>query len=321
MSINNIRFISTNTVGPAASDDDHKDKELGRRRRIELTPWDLRLALWEPIQKGLLFHKPAITDGDSFSLSATTTLVGHLKATLSQDDDGGTSTCTATIFIDCNAAGALFVHAAIDGVTVADILHPVVVPDAIVYSLFPMNGVLNIEATFSGSPLLAVQVTELIDGIFIACTMNHCAVDGTSFWHFFNVWSEISRGDGLVCGSSRPRSPPPVFCREFLDGFIDLPISIPFSRDAIISNINRYVPPPNLQQRIFSFSKEKITKLKKKANSEMGIIVTKSNDSETISSLQALLAHLWISITRNRRKLDPDEEVCYKVVVGMRRRL
>ncbi|KAI5319297.1 hypothetical protein L3X38_039005 [Prunus dulcis] len=57
--------------------------------------------------------------------------------------------------------------------------------DDIVSNLFSMNGVLNYEGV--PKPLLAVQVTELVDGIFIGCTMNHCVVDGSSFWHFFNT--------------------------------------------------------------------------------------------------------------------------------------
>ncbi|CAK7355046.1 unnamed protein product [Dovyalis caffra] len=72
---------------------------------------------------------------------------------------------TVSYFIDCNNAGAQFVHAAADGVTVANILKPVYVPP-IVHSFFPLNGVLNYEGV--SKPFLAVQVTELVDGIFIA---------------------------------------------------------------------------------------------------------------------------------------------------------
>lgn len=310
-----LQIISKSTVLPAASD---QHKKFGRR--IELTPWDLRYSLHDHIQKGILLLKPT----NVFSL-ITTTLVDHLKATLSQaleifyplagrlavieKEDG-----TAIFFIDCNGAGAHFVHAVIDDVTAADILQSPIVPDDIVYSFFPMKGIVNGEAAFSKLPLLAVQVTEVVDGIFITCTMNHCAGDGESFRHFFNVWSEISRQsfDGSVSQCSRP-----VFGREWLDVFVSLPISFPFSRDSI-SKVKREVSPPNLQQRMFRFSKAKIAELKAKANAEMEII-TESNEI-TISSLQALLAHLWMSVTRNRR-IDPDEEVGYEVAVGMRTRI
>ena len=112
------------------------------------------------------------------------------------DDDKSTS-----FFVDCNNLGAQFVHAVANDVTVADILDPIYVPD-IVNSFFLMNGILNHQGT--SKPLLAVQVTELIDGIFIGCTLNHCVVDGSSFWHFFNTWSEISRGNNINPTSISP---------------------------------------------------------------------------------------------------------------------
>ncbi|KAI3933909.1 hypothetical protein MKX01_028235 [Papaver californicum] len=55
---------------------------------------------------------------------------------------------------------------------------------------FPLNGVLNHEGR--SLPLLLVQVTKLIDCIFIGCSMNHTIYDGTSFWHFIASWEEIS---------------------------------------------------------------------------------------------------------------------------------
>ena len=76
-----------------------------------------------------------------------------------------------------------------------------------------MNGVLNYQGI--SKPLLGVQVTELVDGIFIGCTINRRVVDGSSFWHFFNTWSEISRGNII-----NPTSQlfPPIFLRCFFNG-------------------------------------------------------------------------------------------------------
>nr|XP_048318569.1 uncharacterized protein LOC125418615 [Ziziphus jujuba var. spinosa] len=53
--------------------------------------------------------------------------------------------------------------------------------------------------------LLSIAVTELVDGVFIACSMSHIVADGNSFWHFFNMWSEvfqqqIETGATLVLG-------------------------------------------------------------------------------------------------------------------------
>ncbi|GLT67439.1 hypothetical protein SLA2020_397500 [Shorea laevis] len=212
---NDIRFISTSTVRPTSPSES--------TRRIELTPWDLQLLLADHIQKGLLFLKPTPSQENKLKPS----LIDHLKTSLSrtldifyplagrlvmvENDDK-----TASFFVDCkNLNGAQFVHAVADGITVADILEPVYVPD-IVNSFFSMNRVLNCEGV--SKPLVAVQVTELVDGIFIGCTLNHTVADGTSFWRFFNTWSGISRGS-----ESDPKSlglGPPVIGSGFLDGII-----------------------------------------------------------------------------------------------------
>lgn len=216
-------------------------------------------------------------------------LAGRLSITENDQDN------TTSFFIDCNGAGAQFVHAAADGVAVVDILDPVLVPDDIVYSFFPINGVLNYQGT--SNPLLAVQITELVDGIFIGLSMNHSVVDGTSFWNFFNAWSEISR-----CGETW--HPMPIFSRQFLDGIIDLPAA----------KSSSFFPPVLLQQRVFHFSKGNIAKIKAEANSQIG--------TSKISSLQALLGHLWLCIARTEcLKSCTDQETKYKVFIGMRQRL
>ncbi|ONH96458.1 hypothetical protein PRUPE_7G130800 [Prunus persica] len=167
--------------------------------------------------------KQRLIDHSSQTLNIFYPLAGRLAAVESQDKAG---TCFS---INCNGDGALFVHAAAD--------------DDIVSNLFSMNGVLNYEGV--PKPLLAVQVTELVDGIFIGCTMNHCVVDGSSFWHFFNTW-------------------------------------------------------------------EKTAQIKSKANAEMG--------THNISSLQALMAHLWRAVTRASH-LNLDQEIIYKIEVGLRQKL
>lgn len=50
-------------------------------------------------------------------------------------------------------------------------------------------------------------MTELVDGTFIGCSINHIVVDGTTFWHFFNTWSGISRigfGSGKISQQPLP---------------------------------------------------------------------------------------------------------------------
>ncbi|KAM1038568.1 hypothetical protein FF1_033234 [Malus domestica] len=306
-----VRYISTTTVQPTLQNES--------TQRIELTPWDLQFILFGYSQKGLLFHKPKPSTYDKYpsksliqhlqtSLSLTLDifypLAGRLAITENEDDN------TTSFSVDCNGAGAQFVHAVADGVTVADILDPVLVPSDIVHSFFFLNGVLNYEGV--SEPLLAVQVTELFDGIFIGCTTNHSVVDGSTFWRFFNTWSEISRRTETSTENCRKISqPPPIFSREFFDGgIIDFPVRIANFHNQVPKNRSPALSAP-LHQRIFNFSKEKIAQLKAKANAEMG--------TTKISSLQALLAHLWLSIIRNKH-LNPDQESKYTLLVGLRQR-
>ncbi|XVE82824.1 hypothetical protein DITRI_Ditri16bG0036500 [Diplodiscus trichospermus] len=272
--------------------------------RIELTPWDLQHLLVDYLQEGLLFRKPKPQEE-----KPNMTLIHHLKASLLRTIDffaplaGRIASVeyedeTTSFFIDCNNAGALFVHAVAEKVTISDLIEPVYVPETF-NSFFQLNEVKNIEGT--SKPLLAVQVTELADGIFIACSINHSVVDGASFWHFFNSWSEISRGSDNL-------SKLPIFRRSLLDG-VDYPFRIPLIKKQIQDH---FILPPPLQVKVFHFTKQSIVKIKTKANAEM--------NTDKISSLQALLSHFWRSIMRNSH-LDPNQETILFLVTGVRQQL
>ncbi|MBA0560873.1 hypothetical protein Golob_017747 [Gossypium lobatum] len=294
-----VRLISTSTV--------HAANGRASSGRIELNTWDIRKLQIGYIQKGLLFPKPKLpleynSSGNmlihhlktslSHTLHCFPLLAGRLATTQHEDD-------TISFFVDCNNAGVLFIHAAADGVTISDIIKPVYVP-SIVHSFFSLNGLHNYKGITH--PLLGIQITDLADGIFIGCSINHVVADGASFWHFLNSWSEISKGSIYL-------SKPPVFQRWFPDG-MDIPIRIPQSCVNVEQNNEVFILPP-VRERIFHFSKENITKLKAKANAEMG--------TDKISSLQALLSHIWRSAIHNR-SFDPDQETNYRFVVGARQR-
>ncbi|XVF59383.1 hypothetical protein PTKIN_Ptkin07bG0271300 [Pterospermum kingtungense] len=290
-----MRFISSSIIQAKSPREETE--------RIELTPWDLQHLLAGYVQRGLLFHKPkpqveepnkALIHHLETSLSCTLDFFPPLAGrigTIEYEDQ------TTSFFIDCNNAGALFVHAVAEKVTIYDLIEPVYFPEAL-DSFFQFDGVKVIEGT--SKPLLAVQVTELVDGIFISCSLSHSIVDGTSFWHFFNSWSEISRGSDHV-------SKPPIFQRPILD--IDYPIRIPQIKKQIQEQL---IPPPALKLKIYNFSRQNIVKLKTKANAEM--------NTDKISSLQALLSHFWLSITRNRH-LDPNQDTIIFLVIGVRQKL
>ncbi|KAK4710211.1 hypothetical protein R3W88_004724 [Solanum pinnatisectum] len=169
-----------------------------------------------------------------------------------------------------------------------------------VREFFPLNGVRNQEAT--SEPFLVVQVTELVDSIFIRCTSNHALLDGLSFWHFYGSWAEISCSFNVISKKT-------FFKLEFpfkIDNFSNR-ISIPNER--INSNSTQQML---LQEKVFDFTKQSIAKLKAKANVEM--------NTTKISSHQVVLAHVWQSVIRFRN-LNHNQETTFEVPIDMRKRL
>ncbi|KAM3266724.1 hypothetical protein P3L10_003719 [Capsicum annuum] len=298
-----VQIISTCLVR-ATSNESSLHKNISK---IEMTPWDLQFLLFDPNQKGLLFHKPKEENNNIFKSS----LIDHLKKSLSHTLDffpllagrfsivENTNDGTISWFINCNNAGVEFTHARAPNLTVSVILDSTRIP-LIVPSLFPLNNTPNFESVTK--PLLGVQITELFDGFFIGCTINHSVGDGTCFWHFFNSWSEISRGYEVIFKI-------PILKRYFPEK-MNVPIHLPLKLDDDI--FFETFKLPLLLERVFHLSKESIAKLKAKANLEMGV--------KSISSLQAYLAHIWRSVTRCR-KLGAGEVVVISLVIGARSRL
>jgi len=266
------------------------------------------------IQKGLLFKKPTssslnqqhfienLLEKLKHSLSVALfhfyPLSGRLVTKKSKNPH------SYTIFVDCkNSLGAKFIHATLD-ITINDILSPADVPP-IVQSFFDHHRAVNHDGhTMS---LLSIQVTELLDGVFIGCSMNHAVGDGTAYWNFFNIFSEIFQKDVDV-DIPVPISHQPIHNRWFPEGYGPI-INLPFKHhDEFIS---RYEA-PILRERIFHFSAESIAKLKTKANKEC--------ETTKISSFQSLSALVWRSITRVRQ-LHHDQRTTCKLAINNRTRM
>ncbi|CAL9245109.1 unnamed protein product [Arabidopsis halleri] len=284
--------------------------EESDRVKIHLSPWDLFFLRSEYPQRGLLFPQP----------DPETRIISELKSSLSvalkifypfagrlvkieNEDDG-----TASFYVDFDGSGVKFVHASAKTVSVSDVLEPVDgnVPEFL-NRFFPANGVKSCEGITDS--LIAFQVTELKDGVFIGFGYNHMVADGSSFWSFFNTWSEICF-NGF--GSDHRRKFPPLLLRGwFLDG-IEYPIRIPMSET---ETPNRVVVTSSLiQEKIFRVTSRNISELKARANGEV------SSDDRKISSLQAVSAFMWGSIIRNSG-LNPGDVIHCKLLVDMRRRL
>lgn len=300
-----VRLISECFIKPKFTSEETKEP-------CYLTPWDLAMLSVNYIQKGLLFSKPPdVDDPQNFMATLLDRLKDSLALTLdhfyplagrlaTKKEDSPPS---YVVFVDCNnSPGAKFIHAAAD-MTISDILSPIYVPQ-VIQSFFDHDRVINHDGhTLS---LLSIQVTELVDGIFIGCSINHSMVDGTSFWHFFNAWSEVFTAQEK--NSPITLSRPPILKRWFPDGYGPI-INLPFTHhDEFISRFEA----PVLRERIFHFSSESIAKLKAKANAQC--------NSNKISSFQALSALVWRSITRAR--CFPHEQVTScRLAIGNRPRL
>ncbi|RZC78486.1 hypothetical protein C5167_002665 [Papaver somniferum] len=307
-------------------------------RNLKLSVSDLPMLSCHYIQKGLLFDNLPLPIDSLLALLKTA-----LKHTLSRfpalagrlitDSDG-------SVHIDCNSAGAEFIHASADMICIRDILSPVHVPES-VKKFFALDGVVSYDGHFN--PLLAVQVTELCDGVFIGCAVNHAVMDGTSFWNFFNTFAELTRGSSMIVKQ-------PDFRRNY---FGDSSAVIKFLDGSPKVTFDEYAP---IKERIFHFSRESIQKLKLRANStppmkkikiidEADELMDKENQNPTgngnriekrsknavskihnetesiveaieptveISSFQSLCAQLWRSVTR-ARKLPPSKMATFRM--------
>lgn len=295
--------------------------------RITLTPSDLELLFLEYVQMGLLFPYPTPPQQTALlSKTASSSLIHHLKTTLEQTlhffptlvgrlatsaSADGAATC---FFLDCGHrdGGALFIHASAksSNLTITDVNESSSSSAGVLPSLFPLPGFCNIDG--GSQPLLAVQATELADGIFLGWTVNHLVGDGTAFWRFLNSWAEISRG--------APISKLPILSRDKIN--LDLigtrDVYIPNELLAINQNNNSSsaaaAAEATLSERVFRLSKESVTKLKARANKEM------EEGNGKISSLQAVIAHLWRSIIRCR-SVAGDEATTFEIPMGARQRM
>ncbi|KAF8402695.1 hypothetical protein HHK36_010783 [Tetracentron sinense] len=345
-SSSSLTLISKCTVFP------ERKSTLGN---LKLSVSDLPMLSCNYIQKGVLFTRPPLPIDALLSLlkrglSQTLTYFPALAGRLITDSSG-------YVYITCNDTGIDFIHANAAQLSIHDVLTPIKVPDS-VKEFFAFDGAVSYDGHFK--PILAVQVTELTDGVFIGCTVNHSVTDGTSFWNFFNTFAEVCRGAKKI-------SRPPSFLRNSV---LDSQAVLRFPNGAPKVTFSGEAP---VRERIFHFSRESILKLKSKANTtlrrridngfpdEVELLGKLSNDpwkvsdeenqmpngkitavqenwmrssvskprcteTETpdetveISSFQSLCAQLWRSVTR-ARKLTPSKTTTFRMAVNCRHRL
>ncbi|KAF2306363.1 hypothetical protein GH714_017073 [Hevea brasiliensis] len=295
-------------------------------KTLKLSVSDLPMLSCQYIQKGVLLSYPPYSFDDLItflkrSLSTALSFFPALAGRLSTDTDGH-------IHIVCNDAGIYFIQAKARHLFINNVLSPSDVPDCF-KGFFAFDKMLS----YSGhsNPLAAVQVTELADGVFIGCTVNHAVTDGTSLWHFFNTFAEICKGAKKISNS-------PDFSR---DTIFNSPAVLKFPIGGPKLTFSGNEP---LRERIFHFSSEAILKLKYRANNgnlscePAEILGKQCNDSwkvvnggdlskdflknktVEISSFQSLCAQLWRSVTR-ARNLSPSKTTTFRMAVNCRHRL
>ncbi|PWA70349.1 HXXXD-type acyl-transferase family protein [Artemisia annua] len=280
---------------------------------VYFSPWDLLMISVNYIQKGLLFPLPKNQDFNmntflqdlKDSLSITLTHFHPLAARLITVKKQNPPSMVVFMSHE-NSPGARFIHAKVN-VTIDDVLTPKDVP-VIVQSFFDHHKAIDYDG--HEVSLLSVQVTELKDGVFIGCSVNHMVVDGSSFWHFFNSWSEVFNSKGINGKYSgfAPISRPPVIERWTPPGCGPI-LTLPFSRE------DEYIDRPYtplLRERIFHISSDSLAKLKAKVNSEC--------NTTKISSLQSVSAVVWRCITR-ARLFSKDQETGCRLATNNRGRL
>lgn len=295
---------------------------------LRLSVSDLPMLSCHYIQKGVLLTRPPpsfsfddLVSSLRRSLSSTLSLFPALAGRFSTSPAGH-------IYIVCNDAGVDFVAASAKHVTVSDVLSPGKDVPLIFREFFVFERLVSYNGHHK--PLAAVQVTELDDGVFIGCTVNHSVTDGTSFWHFFNTFADVTSG---ACKIKHL----PDFSRRTV---FDSPavLRVPPGGPRVTFDADQ-----PLRERIFHFSREAISKLKQRTNNKIngingngeinGKITTvlegflksdtnkKSYDrTAEISSFQSLSAQLWRSVTR-ARNLDPSKATTFRMAVNCRHRL
>ncbi|KAF8396897.1 hypothetical protein HHK36_018532 [Tetracentron sinense] len=341
-SSSSLTLVSKCTVFP---------NQKSRIGNLKLSVSDLPMLSCNYIQKGNLFSRPplpieALIALLKLALSHTLAHFPALAGRLTTDSNG-------YVYVTCNDAGVDFVHSNAGHLSIRDVLFPVDVPTS-VKGFFALDQAISYDGHFK--PLAAVQVTELADGVFIGCTVNHAVTDGTSFWNFFNSFAEVCRGAKRISRS-------PVYLR---DSVFDSPAVLSFPDGSPKVTFSGDAP---LRERVFHFSRESILKLKSRANSPLrkrldnGIsyadeilgkqtnsgrnvsieekenqnsngkitvvqdywltnTVTEAVPDQTVvnSSFQSLCAQLWRSVTR-ARNLAPSKKTTFRMAVNCRQRI
>ncbi|KAK9684911.1 hypothetical protein RND81_10G241900 [Saponaria officinalis] len=262
------------------------------------------------MHRGLLYAKPSSLSSsfmnsfvDNLKQSISLVLVdfyplsGRLETVKYPDDH------SSSVYVNCNTgSGARLIHANIvdeSDLTLSNIVSCHENIPRFLWNLFDSGEPNVVNHDGHSRALLSVQVTDLVDGVFIGFTMNHCLGDGKSLWCFINTLSKIFMNHM----SNNNIIEKPVFGAVFSDGYGPI-LKLPYlDPSEFIARPEKY---PRLRIRVFHFSAESIATLKAQAN--------QNNNTKIISSFQALSAFIWISIIRARNQ--PNDSITHCFIIA-----
>ncbi|XP_074313206.1 putative acetyltransferase At3g50280 [Silene latifolia] len=264
-----------------------------------------------PIQKGLLYNYPIDQSPSKTLLNLLDTLKESLSIALVHFyplagrfvTETFTDERACSVFIDCNKGpGARLTHVVAPGVTKSDILTPNHLVPSIVKKFFDF-GEIYVNHDCHTRPLLSIQVTQLVDGVFIGFTISHCVVDGTSFMHFLSMLSEIFSSLSTT-GKSLGISRVPIYDHG-------PPIKLPYLGLEEVLRKREANPPKDL---VFNLSSKSLAKIKAEANNNQ------EGSISNLSSFQALISLIWRAITR-ARNISADQETACSIAINARSRV
>ncbi|KAK7279921.1 hypothetical protein RJT34_24982 [Clitoria ternatea] len=275
------------------------NKKIGKKE-YQLVTFDLPYLYFYYNQK-LIFYK----GNDEFEdmvkklkhgLSVALVDFHQLAGRVGKDEEG-----VFRVEYDDDMAGVEITEAILEEIQVEHLT----VPEGrtIFRDLVPYSGIFNFEGMHT--PLLAVQLTKLKDGLAMGCAFNHAILDGTSTWHFMTKWAEICR------------DVPSTSAVPFLDRTkarntrVKLDITPP-SGPPIDAKPK---PGPPLKEKIFRFSESAIEKVKSTVNKRRP-----SNGSKPFSTFQSLSVHIWRHIS-HARNLKPEDHTVFTIFADCRKRV